>query len=1162
MLLGLLLTTLPGRAEPPTDEARAGLVEQVDLPALSARKQAADARFEAASAAFRGEVDLDRAFPHLADRGPMPDARWVAGQLARLDAEGARRAAERVESLDDERLETTREAALSAEDGADALERRFLLSIRSMLEDNPRLSADHLAPLVAEYDEARAEADPEDGLAIAAIDEERRYLRETLREIVAAAAVPSATLSAERDLERLQDPEVAAHAAERLLLIRDLVDDSSQIDEALEPWLASVEPPAVARDLDSIDSELAALEHRLEVAHWEAELAWLERSVAELGELREEVAVELARLEDGVTVDLEVEAARAAAVAAEGGHNTAIAEVVEATYEEVTRATRIRGEVDAEGLVFADKESSYRRRLADLQAIRADLATRPSLDASRESDAIDAWRQTRDLVLELRDAAFARPSLKVDDWARERRAEISASEALLAADSARTEGVTDEGVVEALDRREQTLLAERQDMDRRVAGAEAHDAAILALLSEAKQLRRELKSDVPRAIWLAEEEVIEEALTETRLLAPNVWTLGKHRLAELLVWPSVGAAMALMRGVVGLGLVGLLWWALRSRAELLVRAVVRRWAGTGRESRRRREQLDKLVHPATPEVRAALDVLGVWLLFEPAMELFPEAGIVLLVYGQVAAYRLLSGAYALLVARFAESRPALFFVTPGVYALGEKTVRWLVFWVVARQFLDHVWLDLVGADALHELTMRGLAVVLVVLIVRLLHLWEPELRARIGRQGADNPLAAWLMSEPSAATRWLRALVATMLLGVGATWRFAQSQVSERSALGRLLNIFYRYRLSEEEESVEHRPLPKDVAAAIETGTVEADWIIDHPETDETFWAAVLRWKDHGETGVMALVTDRGGGRRTWLDLKTQKLADKGYGIARLSLDHRVTGEEPLCLWLSRSLGLEPSKDVAGVCERLAKRPPTVIVIDRCHYAFLRTVGGFEAMRALLDVIGESSRHFWLACFHKPSWAYLSRLDRLLKIHLIRDIVELPPLEESALQKLTQDRTDAAGYELDFGGLVRRGALSGDVEGELERATRAFYRVLGEASYGNPAVALQLWSESLSPTTDKTLQVRLGAAVQETRADDLAEPELFTLAALRMQEALSEPELAKVNNVSAAAVRSSLQVLAAKGLVARGHLENWEVPLRQLPCVTRTLVHKNLLEWR
>ena len=141
------------------------------------------------------------------------------------------------------------------------------------------------------------------------------------------------------------------------------------------------------------------------------------------------------------------------------------------------------------------------------------------------------------------------------------------------------------------------------------------------------------------------------------------------------------------------------------------------------------------------------------------------------------------------------------------------------------------------------------------------------------------------------------------------------------------------------------------------------------------------------------------------------------------------------------------------------------------------------------------------------------------------------------------------------------GALSGDVDGELERATVAFFRVLGEASLGNPAVAMRLWAESLKLTEQGVVQVRMGKALREDLAEGLGEPELFLLSAIRMQDSLSEDELASVNNMNAAAVRSSLQVLRGRGFLERGR-SRLRVNLRQQARITRTLWRRNLLDWR
>ena len=89
----------------------------------------------------------------------------------------------------------------------------------------------------------------------------------------------------------------------------------------------------------------------------------------------------------------------------------------------------------------------------------------------------------------------------------------------------------------------------------------------------------------------------------------------------------------------------------------------------------------------------------------------------------------------------------------------------------------------------------------------------------------------------------------------------------------------------------------------------------------------------------------------------------------------------------------------------------------------------------------------------------------------------------------------------------------------------------------------------------------MGHALNESRLTGLAEADLFVLAALRMQDGLTETELIEVNNMRPGQVRASLQVLRGRGLL---DIEGdcFQIPARQQATVTRTLQHRNFLDWR
>jgi hypothetical protein len=1205
MLPLLLLLIGAPRAEDVVDPGlRWAQVQQQELPALSARQESAEARTAAARAYFGGEIPLEQAWPRYLD-APLSDPSFLAARVQVLVGQGRDRAAERVAPAPDVgryqgRYLAQLGATLDAEEAADVLELRLLGGLAAAVVKHPELAEAELdrtrasqalarSALVEELEAADGDEDALRRLAL--LDEEIASFEASVRLARRAATVPGTVVSIEPDLPRLQDRELAEQAALRLLLLRPFVRDTEQLDQALGDWFAQQpiledwSPPTGTRaelqaELDRVDALLASLQLRAdELAPSEGEArpsdlglrsarhGVVVREIEAWSERRETLAEVLAQAEDVATVPLEeAEAARQAAELARSqakdDAGRLLATQKEAAAQSIEDAQKLRGQVEAETGRYAAQIADFRDELAALEDRAAALKSTPPLTQGRDEQASELYTELGQLITDLRDAALQRPERKARGWAEPLRSEHSTARESLRVDRAAVEVETAE-LAEAFDQREQALKAMSSDVDRRVKAATDHEAAVLGLLGDAKLVRRDIREEVPRGTLL-QEDAVGEALAELSLLVPNVWSLGRARVESLVQWPDLAGLLTALRGVLGLLFALVVWRFARGRAKPVIETLVQRSA-EAHTDRLRRAEIEGVAAPATPVMKALLDVSVVWLLLGPAMERLPELGMVLLVYWQFAMYRLLTGLYGLLVARPAERRASLIVVARATWGLGERTVQWLLVWGIARKFVSTLCLEILAVDAIHALAMRVFAVLLVLVGVRLLHLWEPTLRRWVARHGDDNPLRAWLTSVPKrpVLTSWLRALIDLVLLGISSGWNFVQGRAGERSTLGRLLNVFYRYRLGEKESptEVEPNPLPDELHVALQ-GRSDPDAHIERVELDRALYVAVRRWQKEARQGAMALISDRGSGSSTWLDQICQELADEGQVLTRFSLDHRVIDEEGLCLFLSRSLGMEPAHSVEQVVEALGERPSGVLVFEGAHRAFLRTVGGFEALRALLEILGSTSdRHFWVVGFHKPAWQYLSRLGHLLKVHLFRDVLELAALTEAELRELVVKRTAAAGYEVDFSNLVRRGALSGDAEGELERATVAFFRVLGEASYGNPTVALQLWCESLVPGEGRVLQVRLGQAVHEARVEGLSEPELFALAALRLQDGLTEGELARVNNTSPSSVRASLQLLSGRGLVARGALEVWGLMPRQLAAVTRTLVVRNLMEW-
>lgn len=1176
------------------------LAEQRDLPSYAARLTAAKARSKGAQSYMAGRGSIEQAFPELAG-GDWLDPTWLAGRIALLDQAARDRALEAREPLGEldartaRRMTQARSQTLEAEEQADARQRRVLLAMDALLREHPELRRQALEQTQAALAEARAQRsqaleeseDPAQTATlieeIARLDQERARVIQLQTELLRVATLPKAQLDLGPEVQALSDPLRAPYAARRIGSALPLSDGS-----ALDPLLAWLEAqrseqeraePMPVAPVDEIGLALAAVETRLQgrgddpVSQAWAALDGVEqarlsdclvRSEAYYASLEDEE--QFRSLEQAETARQEADQAQAQA---RDEAQRWVAQVLTSVADDYDVAAGYKAQLDTQEAAYLEGEKAFREDLDGLLEDLKEAQTLSVLGGEREVAVDKVYSKLRALVQRLRKQAVAsgKTTRAREELAQQIRREASASRTQLALDREKLEQLEDPEqrarVEERLDTWKEVLVQMGKIADREEAKAFEHQTHVVSLLEESKALRATLRGEVSQAQRVADRaELLAELKLELQVVVPRLLSLGSERFVTLRAnLTSLSFWGGLLWGLLKLAFGVVIWQWLRGRVEQLSTTLLKTRAKDQRSLERAATL--QLVEPLSRAARALLDLIVVWLLLKPVQDLSPESGLVLLVAVQVLLFRAVVRLYALAVGKYPSTRPALVRASQKGFELGERTLRFLVGWLIARQFVSYISLDLLNADALHTLLMIGFNLAFVILALLLLHNWEPTLRELMRRQGGDDRIRSYLTSEPDRPrlTRWARAGADLVLLGSAWVWRQLQSRAGENSPLGRALNLFYRYSMSDkQEQEASARPIPASLVDKIlSPETLEA---VARPTLDETFYKALTDWEADQTQGTLALVGDRGMGRSTWLHGLCVDLAERGLGLRRLEMDRRILDETALIQWMAKELDLPECRDLDALEEALNQRPPSVFVLERAEDAFLRQVGGFSAMRALFEIVGRlGERHFWLLTFHLPAWAYLSRLQRLLKVHLFHHVLEVPPMTESQLRKLVVGRTEAAGYRVDFSALVRGGALAGDVEGELERATVAFFRVLGEASLGNPAVAMRLWCESLKLKDEGVAQVRMGKALAQDLAEGLGEPELFLLAAVRMQDGLNEAELAQVNNMNAAAVRSSLQVLRGRGLLERDRRQ-LRVNLRQQARITRTLWRRNLLDWR
>ncbi|MCO4769505.1 MAG: hypothetical protein KDA24_05695 [Deltaproteobacteria bacterium] len=1122
-----------------------------------------------------------------------------------------------------------REGALDAEDLAGSLERRLLLGLRGLATDHPQIAGDgygaeraRLVAIVSELDLASRELEPGEArdLALARIGRAQRDVRRL--DALAGAArrhitVPgAATPLSPGELGRLSVDGEATGAADRLERMRPLLPATEmiQVDAALASWLrgtaipaieaaiaeAASSPPSLSADVLTRQVEERATARvvaetmfglsapaepgtpaalRREVLELRARRAALELELAEamMGSVRrhrERRTDEEAKKAAERAEESRREAEEAAAKATDE-RSRQLAALLESVASAQTAAesewTAHRAAVEA----FESDEAEWSGELRNLTAeVDAILLTPTGIGSLRRGRAVEAWVALHNLLTTLRKAATA--SVKALDEAESRR-RANRSETLEERASLEKERIFVSGLgdgpdratgVAALDDWEVALSSMNDAIEERLASTEDQRDAAFATLRQAKNLREELRPSVPGRDRVQTSTLFEDINLEVRLFAPNLRALLRRRLSATLHLPTLLSAPETLFNFILqsfwliLLLIGGLW--ARARLPFLVEPMVLRLNRQERQLFQR--DFRPLVQPVTVVAVAALDLMVLSLMLGPVRDRLPELGILLILVRIGVLFRLVDGLFRLAVAPASERRPALVAVSVPAWPLVARAERLLLLWLLLGTLVQYVIGEVIGAEALAWLAAQLFLFAFLGLGVFLLHLSEPHVRAALVAGVPDGPVTRYLAEPPRSGliTRAPRAALGIFWLGGLRLWQLLQGTIEEGTLLGRVLNVVNRRRLSQDDEESEAPPLSSTARSKIDKPVTAAAAELLYRTQAEEADASLAAWREEGSRGLVLVVGDRGQGKHV---LVTDWAARSAGGLEQRTgrLTGRVVGEKAVFIYVARQLGLEGVSDAESFQRELRQLPPTLFLLEELENAFLRRVGGFAGLRSLLRVLNDScDRHFWVLTVHAPAWRLLERIGTVVNPNTFRTVIRLPRLGGAELGDFLTKRTAAAGYSADFGPLGSSTA-SGQPAAEVERTQEAYFRLLAEASGGNPGVAVPLWARSLCPSNppvdgveSKVLRVRLPDVISNPQLPPLSDPALLTLAVVRVHGGLSLNEIVQANNMEPDLVQSTVQVLDNLGLLHRRGAR-YSIDMGWLAAVTRLLRRRHFV---
>jgi hypothetical protein len=200
---------------------------------------------------------------------------------------------------------------------------------------------------------------------------------------------------------------------------------------------------------------------------------------------------------------------------------------------------------------------------------------------------------------------------------------------------------------------------------------------------------------------------------------------------------------------------------------------------------------------------------------------------------------------------------------------------------------------------------------------------------------------------------------------------------------------------------------------------------------------------------------------------------------------------------------------------------------------------------------------FWFFGLDWAAWQYISRVrsNRLF----LDDVLKLPLWTETQITELIEQRSDHAGILPDFGELILpRQFEDTDYDTMEERNRFGFYQILWNASEGNPAVALQLWSDSLRVAPDGRILVTLP---QLPETDELESENITVLLILRV---IAQSGFANQDEITDSLRFPETEVVAGlRFALSREWVElvdgRYRLTWKWFRSVTRVLARQNLL---
>lgn len=295
-----------------------------------------------------------------------------------------------------------------------------------------------------------------------------------------------------------------------------------------------------------------------------------------------------------------------------------------------------------------------------------------------------------------------------------------------------------------------------------------------------------------------------------------------------------------------------------------------------------------------------------------------------------------------------------------------------------------------------------------------------------------------------------------------------------------------------------------------------------------------------GKYAPIVLTGEKGSGVTTTINifLKSNRNNLSTYELIKGKVENAVTGEEELIKFLGTLLRINPAgkKEIVNSLNTSGKKK--IIIIDKIQRMFLRKLGGFNALRLLIEIISETSRNvFWLLTSNIYAWNYM---DKVINISdYFGNIIKMNPLSDKQIIDIIQRRHRVSGYNMWFkpstADLQNKNFLKLNDNKKQIYLREKYFSKLNKFAKSNLSITLLFWMRSTLEVKNDTITIGSLDELDFSFLQSLNDEKIFTLNSMLIHDGLTLENHSVMFNLNIERSKLIFSLLNDDGIITKNN---------------------------